>query len=73
MTHCLQIGRLTRVEQDDSFKADKFLRFEFEHAEAGSSGQQHVKDLSHALNTVSFTPGKQNVDKLKNSNQGYNR
>lgn len=50
---------LTRVEQDDSFEADKLLRFEFEHAEAGGSGQQHVKDLNKAFHTVAFIPGEQ--------------
>lgn len=58
---CLYVEHcLTRVEQYNSFKANKFLRFQFEHAEAGSGGQQHVKDLSHSLNTVSLIPRKQN-------------
>lgn len=48
---------LTRVEQDDRFETDKLLRFEFEHAKAGSGGQQHVEDLSHALHAVAFAPG----------------
>lgn len=50
---------LTRVEQDDSFEADKLLRFEFERAEAGSGGQQHVEDLGHAFHTVAFVPESQ--------------
>ena len=54
---------LTRVEQDDSFEADKLLRFEFEHAETGGGGKQHVEDLRHAFDTVAFAPGKQSERK----------
>lgn len=60
LTHTLtHTSCLTRVEQDDCFEADELLRSEFEHAEAGSGGQQHVKDLSHAFDTVAFVPGGQ--------------
>lgn len=47
---------LTRVKQNNSFEADKLLRFEFEHAETGSGGEQHVEDLSHSFDTVAFIP-----------------
>lgn len=57
------VSYLTRVEQDDSFEADKLLRFEFEHAETGGSCKQHVEDLGHAFNTVALTPGEQSERK----------
>lgn len=56
---------LTRVEQDDRFEADKLLGFEFEQAETGSGGQQHVEDLSHTLNTVTLVPKEQNDRKCE--------
>lgn len=48
--------RLTRVEQNDSFEAHKLLGFEFERAETGGGGQQHVEDLRHSFDTVAFVP-----------------
>lgn len=48
---------LTRVQQDDGLEADKLLGFEFEHAETGSGGQQHVEDLRHPFHAVAFVPG----------------
>lgn len=52
---------LTRVEQDDGFKADKLLGFQFEHAEPRRGGEQHVEDLRHTLNAVAFAPATQSL------------
>lgn len=47
---------LTRVEQNDSFEADKLLGFELQHAEARRGGEQHVEYLGHSLDTVALIP-----------------
>lgn len=56
-SRCQEAGlSLTGVEQDDGFKADELLWFQFEHAEPRRGGEQHVEDLRHALDAVALAP-----------------
>lgn len=58
---CKRVCFLTRVEQNDSFEADKLLGFELQHAEARRGGEQHVEYLGHSLDTVTLIPGENGI------------